>query len=100
MLIARVMNVQIGVDANYYTKYYAPNYTPATMSFHTQQEVQCGNFLWMNAYANFKLQKARFFVMFSHVNDGLFGGNNTFSVPHYPLNPRKFQFGVSVDFAN
>lgn len=99
-LIARVMNVQIGVDANYYTKYYAPNYTPATMSFHTQQEVQCGNFLWMNAYANFKLQKARFFVMFSHVNDGLFGGNNTFSVPHYPLNPRKFQFGVSVDFAN
>ena len=98
--IAKVMNVQIGVDANYYTKYNAPDYTPATMSFHTQKDVQCGNFLWMNAYANFKLQKARFFVMFSHVNDGLFGGNNTLSVPHYPLNRRKFELGIPVDFAN
>ena len=94
------MHVQFGVDANYYTRYYAPGYTPAMMSFHTQNEVECGNFLWMNAYANVKLKKTRFFLMFSHVNQGLFGGKDTFSLPHYPLNPRKFQMGVSVDFAN
>ena len=98
--IAKVMHVQFGVDANYYTRYYAPGYTPAMMSFHTQNEVECGNFLWMNAYANVKLKKTRFFLMFSHVNQGLFGGKDTFSLPHYPLNPRKFQMGVSVDFAN
>ena len=98
--VAGVMNVQLGVDGNYYTNYYAPAYNPATMTFHTQNEVKCGNFLWMNAYANVKLKKTRFFVLFSHVNQGLFGGNNYFSMPHYPLNGRKFQFGVSVDFAN
>jgi hypothetical protein len=95
-----VLNVQFGVDGNYYTSYYAPSYNPATMAFHTQNEVKCGNFLWMNAYANMKLKKARFFAMFTHVNQGLFGGNNYFAIPHYPLNGRKFQFGVSVDFAN
>ena len=99
-LVAGVMHVQLGVDCNYYTSYYAPSYSPAIMAFHTQNEVKCGNFAWMNAYANVKLKKARFFLMFSHVNQGLFGGNNYFSMPHYPLNPRKFQMGVSVDFAN
>lgn len=98
--VAGVMNVQLGVDGNYYTNYYAPGYNPATMVFHTQNEIKCGNFLWMNAYANVKLKKTRFFVLFSHVNQGLFGGNNYFSMPHYPLNGRKFQFGISVDFAN
>ena len=98
--ISGVLNVQLGVDCNYYTQYYAPAYNPATMVFHTQNEIKCGDFVWMNAYANMKLSKARFFVMFSHVNQGLFGGNNYFSVPHYPLNGRKFQFGVSVDFKN
>lgn len=99
-LVSRVMHVQFGVDCNYYTEYYAPGYNPSTMAFHTQHEVKCGNFAWMNAYANVKLKKTRFFVMFSHVNQGIFGGNNYFSMPHYPLNPRKFQIGISVDFTN
>ena len=46
-----------------------------------------------------KLSKARFYVLMSHVNQGWFD-NNYFSMPHYPLNPRKFQIGVSVDLAN
>lgn len=99
-LVARVLHVQIGVDANYYTRYYAPNYNPATASFYTQVGNKCGNFLFMNAYANFKLKKARFYLMYSHANKGLFGGDNYFSIPHYPLNPGRFQLGVSVDFAN
>jgi hypothetical protein len=98
--VAKVLDVQIGVDCNYYTKYYAPNYSPATMVFYNQREVECGNFIFADAYANFKLKKARFYVMYSHVNKGLFGGDNYFSIPHYPLNPGRFQFGVSVDFVN
>lgn len=97
--IARVLHVQFGVDCDYYTSYYGPGYQPATMSFYNQRETKVGNYPFMNLYANMKLSKARFFVMFSHVNQGLFG-NNYFSLPHYPLNPRKFQMGVSIDFAN
>ena len=97
--VAGVLHVQIGVDCDYYTKYKSVNYQPATMSFYNQNEVECGNYPFMNAYANMKLSKARFYIMYSHVNQGLFG-SNYFSMPHYPLNPRRFQFGISVDFAN
>lgn len=98
--ISKVLSVQMGVDCNYYTQYYAPDYNPATMTFKTQTDKKCGNFAFMNAYANMKLSKTRFFVMFSHFNQGMFGGNDYFSIPHYPLNPRRLQIGVSVDFAN
>ncbi|MDE7427156.1 MAG: putative porin [Muribaculaceae bacterium] len=91
--------VQFGIDCDYYTKYYAPKYQPATASFATQHDVKLGNYPFMNVYANMKLSKARFYVMLSHVNQGL-TGNNYFSVVDYPLNPRRLQIGVSVDFAN
>lgn len=97
--VAKVLDVQFGLDCDYYTKYYAPGYQPATMSFYNQREIKIGNYPFVNVYANMKLKKARFYVMFTHVNQGLIG-KNYFSMPHYPLNPRKFQFGVSVDFAN
>lgn len=93
------LHVQMGIDCDYYTSYRAVAYQPATMSFYNQREVKCGNYPWMNFYLNMKLSKTRFFVMMSHVNQGL-TGNNYFSMPHYPLNPRRFQMGLSVDFAN
>ncbi|MDE6176069.1 MAG: putative porin [Paramuribaculum sp.] len=97
--VAKVLEVQLGIDGNYHTRYYAPDYQPATMSFYSQREIMVGNYVNLNAYANLRLGRARFYVMMSHVNQGLFG-NDYFSMPHYPLNPRMFQMGVSVDFAN
>lgn len=98
--VARVLDVQLGVDCDYYTRYKAYAYQPATMTFHTQSEAEIGNYPFMNAYINFKLSKTRFYVMMSHFNQGLFGGDNYFSMPNYPLNPRRLQLGLSVDFAN
>ena len=92
--------VQLGIDCDYYTKYYAPNYQPAYMGFAVQNEVKLGNYPFMNLYANMRLSKVRFYVMMSHINQGILGGDNYFSLPHYPLNPRRFQLGLSVDFAN
>ncbi len=97
--IARVLHVQLGVDCDYYTRYYAPNYQPALMAFSNQHETLIGNYPFMNAYANFKLKRARFYILFSHVNQGMMG-RNYFALPYYPMNPRRFQMGVSIDFAN
>lgn len=91
--------VQLGVDCDYYTRYYAPKYQPATATFANQYEQMLGNYPFMNVYANFKLSKARFYVLFSHINQGWFS-KDYFSVVDYPLNPRRFQLGISVDFAN
>lgn len=97
--VAKVLHVDLGLDCDYYTKYYAPGYQPATMSFYNQRELKVGNYPFMNVYANMKLKRARFYIMMSHVNQGM-TGDNYFSMPHYPMNPRRFQMGVSVDFAN
>lgn len=98
--VARVLHVQVGLDVNYYTRYYAPGYNVATGTFINQRDMKLGNFAFANVYANFKLKRARFFVQYTHVNKGIVGGNNYFSVPHYPLNPGRFSLGVSVDFIN
>ena len=98
--IARVLHVQMGVDGNFYTKYYAPAYNPATMTFHSQQEIECGNFAIMNLYANFRMKQARFFVAWTHFNQKIHSGDAYFATPHYPLNPARLQVGVSVNFVN
>ena len=98
--VARVLHVQMGIDGNFYTKYYAPAYNPATMTFHGQQEMECGGFPIMNLYANFKMKQARFFVAWTHFNQKLHSGDAYFATPHYPLNPARLQVGVSVNFVN
>lgn len=94
------LRAQIGVDCTYTTRYSALGYNPAVMSFTNEWQQQVGNYPMLNAYANLKLKKVKFYVMLSHFNQGLFGGSNYFSALHYPLNPRRFLFGLSVDFAN
>lgn len=101
-LLVRIatLHLQLGVDCDWYTRYHAPAYQPATATFVNQNKHLLGNYPFMNAYANMKLGRVRFYVMMSHVNQGWLGGNNYFSVVDYPLNPRRFQLGLSVDFAN
>ncbi|MDE7097357.1 MAG: putative porin, partial [Muribaculaceae bacterium] len=99
--IFKVLNVQVGVDCDFYTKYKGYNYQPATMTFYNQQDTDLGGYPFCNAYINLRLYRCRFYVMMSHVNQGLFGSPyNEFILPHYPMNPRRFQIGIAVDFAN
>jgi len=93
------LHLQLGVDCDWYSKFYAPAYQPATASFANQHEQKVGNYPFMNVYANMKLGRTRFYVMMSHINQGWFS-NDYFSTVGYPLNPRRFQLGLSVDFAN
>lgn len=95
----KVLKAQIGLDCDWYTRYYAPAYQPATMAFCNQRESKIGNYPFMNLYATFRLYKVRFYVLWSHVNQNLFS-RDAFSMPDYPLNPRRLQLGISVDFAN
>lgn len=98
--IAKVLKVELGADVRYFTRYYAPDYNPAIGMFATQSEnarVKLGNYPWVNVYANFHLKRARFFVMYSHVNAT---AGNAFLVPHYPTNRRVLRFGISWSFIN
>ena len=100
--IARVLKCDFGADARYFTKYYAPDYSPALGQFAVQEgqsRTKVGGYPVVNVYANFHLKRTRFFVMMSHVNAG--NGNRAyFFTPHFPLNKRIFRFGVSWNFLN
>ena len=100
--IARVLKCDFGADARFFTKYYAPDYSPALGQYAVQtgeHRTEVGNYPIMNVYANFHLQRTRFFVMMSHINAGQ-GKPDYFLAPHYPLNQRIFRFGVSWNFYN
>ena len=101
--IARVLATDLGADMRYFTRYYAPDYSPQlgvyTVQGNTDTRVQIGNYPLINVYANFHLKHTRFFVMYSHVNSGS-GNKEYFFVPHYPLNEGIFRFGVSWNFFN
>ncbi len=94
------LRAQIGVDCSYMTRYSALGYNPAVMSFTNCWDGLVGNYPMMDAYANLKLKKVKFYVLYSHFNQGLFGGSKYFSALHYPMNPHRFLFGLCVDFAN
>ena len=100
--IAQVLKCDFGADGRYFTKYFAPDYSPALGQYAVQtgdNRVQTGNYPLVNIYANFHLKHTRFFVMMSHVNAGS-GNRQYFLTPHYPLNQRVFRFGLSWNFFN
>ncbi len=100
-LVAHVLTIDFGADLRYFTKYKAPDYSPALSQYTVQdngeEDVEVGNYPIINAYLNFHLKHTRFFVMFSHVNAS---AGNYFLTPHYPENGRIFRFGVSWNFFN
>ena len=100
--IAKVLNTEIGVDAWYFTSYYAPDYLPALGQFVQQNQankVKIGNYPITSVYANFLLKQARFYVKYYHMNKGL-GNMEYFLVPHHPITPAVLWFGISWNFYN
>lgn len=100
--LAKVLTVQIGANVYYNTAYYAPYYEPATQQFQVQEEdkkVKVGNYPLINAYANFHLKQARFFIMAYNLGSK-FVDPNYFSLAHYPLDPMVLKMGISVTFNN
>jgi hypothetical protein len=100
--IAKVLHTEIGADARYFTKYYAPDYSPALGQFvqqNSENKIEIGNYPLASVYANFLLKQARFYVKYYHANSGL-GNRQYFLAPHYPMNPAALCLGLSWNFYN
>ncbi|MDO5036310.1 MAG: putative porin [Porphyromonas sp.] len=99
-LIAKVMTIQVGVDAKWHTKYNPPYYEPVTQLFRPQTEVELGGDVpLLSVYANMHLKRARFFVMYHNVGALLFRPNH-FTMPFYPTYPPTLRLGIAVDLRN
>lgn len=98
--LAKVLSMQLGADVRFFTKYTAPDYAPALGQFIQQNQadkVEIGGCPFVNVYLNAHLKRTRFYVMMYHVNQGM-GDANYFLAPHYPINPRTLQLGLSWNF--
>ncbi|MDR2040770.1 MAG: putative porin [Tannerella sp.] len=98
--LARVLSVQLGADVHYYTPYYVPYYEPATQQFQLQDRMKMGGYPLLNAYANFHLKQTCFFVSGYNLGSLLTDHPQSFSMPHYPLNPMVIKIGLAVTFNN
>ena len=95
------LNMEVGANALYFTRYDAPAYCPAVGMYHLQNNdciQQVGGYPLITAYVNCSLRGVRFYVMYYHVNDGLMNNRDSFIVPGYPANPGMFKFGLSWTF--
>lgn len=101
--IAKVLGVELGADATFFSKYYAPDFCPGINQFAVQQneasKIELGGYPFLDVYANMVLKGVRFFVMMTHVNNGS-GNHMKFLAPHYPTNGNVLHLGVSWNFFN
>lgn len=101
--IAKVLSVELGADATYFTEYEAPDFCPQLNQFAIQQNdasrVTLGNFPFIDVYANLHLKRARFFVMMTNATSSSFN-RKAFLTPHYPTDSSILRMGVSWNFFN
>lgn len=97
-VVRDVLRLQIGLDGRYHTKYHAPSYNPALSAFYNQRELDVGNYPYVDAFVMGKWKRMRIFLKYQHLNKGLFGNGEYFSLAGYPLNPGMFKIGISWGF--
>ena len=102
--IAKVLTIQMGANAHYWTRYYSPAYEPAIQQFRLQNEnemrVKTGEYPLLSGFLNCHLKQTRFFLQYYNLGAMFISPPQYFSVPHYPVNPPLLKMGVSIDFFN
>ena len=93
-----VLRAQIGLDGRFNTSYYAPGYNPALSVFYNQNEVEIGNYPYIDAFVSAKWKRMRILLKYQHLNYNLFGNGESFQIARYPLNPGMFKIGISWTF--
>ena len=82
------------ITVRYFTKYYADAYMPATRTFYLQNEVEIGNFPFIDLSLAIKVQRANIYVSYS--NMFLLTGNyDSFIAPHYPMRDSRIFIGIN-----
>ena len=98
-VVRDVMQMQIGANATYTTKWHAPAYSPALGLFHTQNEELYGNCPYIDVFVNIQWKRACIFV--KAVNLGMGWPNKSadyFSAHHYIRPQQAFKVGIFWPF--
>jgi len=98
-VVKKVMQMQIGANAWYTTKWYSPAYNPALGQFYNQTEAEYGNTAYIDAFVNIQWKRACIFLKCVNVNMGKpWDQTDYFSAHHYIKPVRAFKFGIFWPF--
>lgn len=93
-LFKKALLLQAGVDAEWFSAYYADAYNPSIAQFYLQNTKEIGNYMYLDPWLSFKIKPVRVFIKADHVNAGLFG-RRYYLTPHYPQNDLAMRLGIS-----
>lgn len=91
------LQLQFGVQGEYYQSFKALAYMPATNMFYTQNRLTVGDYPFVDVYLNARIRPVQFFVKIENVLYGALGSNYSF-VPGYIQPDRVFRFGLTWMF--
>jgi len=92
--IQKVLDLQIGGDAHYNTRWYAPAWNPALGVFHLQNEEKYGGCPCFDVFLNAQWKRACIFVRFENVGMGWpMDDYDYFSAHHFIRTQRALKFG-------
>ncbi|MCA6364556.1 MAG: hypothetical protein IM638_16100 [Bacteroidetes bacterium] len=96
-LFKRALQMQAGIDAEWFSGYLAQAYNPNLAQFYLQDSQEIGNYLYFDPWLSIRIKPVRVFIKADHVNAGLFG-RKYYIAPLYPHNDLALRFGISWVF--
>lgn len=98
-VVKNVMQMQIGANGTYTTKWYLPAYNPVLGVFHNQNEAKYGNCPNIDAFVNIQWKRACIFIKAMNVNMGWpCKSADYFTAAGYIAPQRAVKFGISWPF--
>lgn len=93
------IHVQTGFDLHWRSRYFAMAYDPVVQQFHLQQDFRLPDYALVDLFFNFKILRARFFIKFTNLLQGL-QAEGYQTTPFYQAQNRVFDLGVNWQFYN
>ena len=96
-VVRNVLEVQIGANAVYYTKYYIQSYSPDLGVFYNQRTYEWGNNPYIDLFVNAQWKTASIFVKYTDFLDGT-PERGYFCAANYIRPSKAFKFGITWPF--
>ena len=98
-VVKNVMQMQIGANGTFTTKWYAPAYNPVLGVFHNQKTEKFGNSPYIDVFVNIQWKRVSVFVKAVNLNMGWpLKKADYFSAAGYIAPQRAIKFGISWPF--
>ena len=94
-----IMQMQIGANVWYNTKFHTPGWNPAIGQFYNQKEFKYNNGPYIDAFVNVQWKRACIFIKVENVGQGWPASKNDyFSANHFIRTQRALKFGIYWPF--